>query len=471
MKAKAITNQRLIKSHALWAGITALLLGLMLVLANASQAAAATKYASIVIDAKTGEVIHNRHSLAKRYPASLTKMMTLYMTFEALAEGKLSIDQQLTTSRRAAGQPASKLHLRRGQRISVEQAILALVTRSANDVATVLGEAIGGTESRFASLMTERARALGMKDTTFKNASGLPNRHQKTTAYDMALLARALIEHYPDRYHYFSTRAFKFGKRTYKTHNKLLGTYSGTDGIKTGYINASGYNLVSSVKRGPHHLIGVVFGGRSPARRNNHMKALLTDAFKAVRQGKTKPQYVVDFLPRPTPRGGQRIQTAWEYEKARGLAMAAGQWSAKQNTQIAARAVRANTPMPNARPGFAAAPAMPKSRSIAAAIISSPAHAATSSHTENWQVQVGAYYSKEKAHARAKDAQGKLQTLSDGEIVTPALRRGSRTIYRSRIAGLSKPTAYGACKGLSRKGFDCLTIAPKKNRSVAALNR
>ncbi len=476
MSEKAAINQRLSQVHRFQMAAITLGLGAVIWLAAAFSADAATKYASMVINAKTGEVVHARYADDKRYPASLTKMMTLYMTFEALAEGRLTMDQQLTTSRRAAGQPASKLNLRRGQRISVEQAILALVTRSANDVATVLGEALGGTESGFAVMMTERARGLGMLDTTFKNASGLPNRHQKTTARDMALLARALIEHYPDRYHYFSTRGFKFGNRTYSNHNKLLGTYAGTDGIKTGYINASGYNLVSSVKRGPHHLIGVVFGGRSSKTRNAHMKALLTDAFRDVRRGKVKMQDRVAFLPRPTPRGGQRVQTAWEYEKARGMAMKAGTWSAKQSLQIAALGENAATPLPNSRPGFAggAAPAA----SIATAIISSPAAAATPNtrkapaHQDgNWQIQVGAYYSRDKAHARAEAAQSSYVALAQTEIVTPPLRRGSRTIYRARIAGLSKPQAYGTCKALARKKFDCLPIAPSKSRSVASLNR
>lgn len=240
---------------------------------------AQAKYASIVIDVETGEVLYSRNADTRNYPASLTKMMTLYLTFEALDSGTLRLDQALKVSRRAAGQAPSKLGLAAGSTISVEDAILALVTKSANDIATVLAEALGGTEWEFAVMMTEKARALGMANTTFKNASGLPNRKQLSSARDMGNLAIALMQDFPNYYHYFSVTEFRFNGKTYKNHNNLLANYPGTDGLKTGYIAASGFNVAVSVNREGHRLIGVVFGGKTAKSRDAHMAELLDKSF------------------------------------------------------------------------------------------------------------------------------------------------------------------------------------------------
>ena len=240
------------------------------------------KYASLVMDADSGRVLHAVNADTRNYPASLTKMMTLYMVFEALDQGRWSLDKRLRVSARAARQPASRLGLRRGQTISVRDAILALVTKSANDVATAIAEAMAGSERDFALMMTTRARRLGMSRTTFRNASGLPHRGQLTTARDLARLARALLDDMPHHYHYFSTRAFRWGRVTYRNHNKLLASYGGADGIKTGYIRASGFNLVTSARRGGYRLVGVVLGGRSPDQRNRHMAALLDKGFRRI---------------------------------------------------------------------------------------------------------------------------------------------------------------------------------------------
>ncbi|MEG3617611.1 D-alanyl-D-alanine carboxypeptidase family protein [Magnetovibrio sp. PR-2] len=272
------------------------LFGLLVLLGGfvLAPAPAEAKYASFVIDAQTGQVLHSVNADTRNYPASLTKMMTLYMMFEALDEGRLRMDDRIMMSRRAARQPPSKLGIKPGHTFSVETAIRALAVKSANDVAAAVSEHIGGTERQFALLMTAKARKLGMASTTFRNASGLPHRGQLSTARDMATLAKALLTHFPTRYHYFSQPKFKHGDKTYRSHNKLLTTYEGTDGIKTGYIRASGFNLVASVKRGPKRLIGVVFGAKNSKTRNRHMVKLLDKGWAKVYpstvQAKAKPK-------------------------------------------------------------------------------------------------------------------------------------------------------------------------------------
>ena len=248
------------------------------------------KYASLVIDAKTGVELHSRNADTKNFPASLTKIMTLYMVFDALDRRKWNLKTKLKVSRRASRQPQTRLGLKVGQTISVQNAILALVTRSANDVATVIAENMAGTELRFASRMTSKARKIRMHRTTFRNASGLPNRGQVSTARDMVRLAVAIRKDFPQFYHYFKTKKFRYKGRIFRNHNMLLGRYSGTDGIKTGYTNASGYNLVASVRRSGRHLIGVVFGGKTGTRRDRHMVRLLDKSFlKATRMAKSTP--------------------------------------------------------------------------------------------------------------------------------------------------------------------------------------
>ena len=244
--------------------------------------AAEARFASIIVDAKTGKVLHSVNADTRNYPASLTKMMTLYMIFEALDQGRLKMDQKLRVSRVAAGRSPSKVGLRRGQTIRVRDVIGVLVTKSANDAATVAAEAMGRTERKFARKMTKKARALGMTNTTFRNASGLPHRAQVSTARDMSILARALRRDFPHHYHYFSMTRFKYKGRNYRNHNRLLSRYEGIDGLKTGYIRASGYNLTASVNRDGRRLIGVIFGGRSARWRDRHMVRLFNRGFAAL---------------------------------------------------------------------------------------------------------------------------------------------------------------------------------------------
>ena len=243
--------------------------------ATVLPAQANSKYAAIVVDANTGKTLFSSSADAPRYPASLTKMMTLYLTFEALASGKLKTSSKVSFSKNASAEPPTKLGVKAGGSITVETAILSLVTKSANDAATALAEKLGGSEAGFARQMTAKARQLGMTGTIFRNAHGLPNPAQHTTARDMATLGIALHEHFPQYYDYFSVRSFKYGKKRLSNHNRLLGRIKGVDGIKTGYTRASGFNLASSVSDGNRRIVAVVMGGRTGKSRDNHMAELI----------------------------------------------------------------------------------------------------------------------------------------------------------------------------------------------------
>jgi D-alanyl-D-alanine carboxypeptidase len=240
------------------------------------------RYSAIVLDHRTGGILVAANADETRHPASLTKMMTLYLVFEALGEGRLSLNSIVPISEEAASRPPSKLGIPAGGSVTVEQAILALVTKSANDIATALGELLGGSEERFGQIMTQRARSLGMTRTTFRNASGLPDWDQVTTARDMATLGRRLLLDFPDRYHYFGRTEAAFRGLRLRNHNRMLTSYDGVDGIKTGYIRASGFNIVTSANRDGRRVVGAVFGGSSWVERDQHMTALLDQGFERL---------------------------------------------------------------------------------------------------------------------------------------------------------------------------------------------
>ncbi|MEM7224023.1 MAG: D-alanyl-D-alanine carboxypeptidase [Pseudomonadota bacterium] len=385
---------------------------------------AQAKYASIVVDFRTGQVLHQVNADTRNYPASLTKMMTLYMTFEALQTGKLSLKQKLIVSRRAAGMPASKLGLRRGSTITVEQAILALVTKSANDVAVVLAEALGGTESEFAVLMTQRAQSIGMTRTTFRNASGLPNRRQLSTARDMATLSRRLILDYPKQYRYFSTQSFTYGNRKHRNHNKLLRTYRGADGIKTGYIRASGFNLAASAVRDNRRLVAVVFGGKTSGSRNRHMAKLLDKGFKRVA--------VAQPLLPPPPRKPAVTKVAYGVEN---------------KGQSKTITISAAPPKPTVAP--------PKPTAMA--------------KSGRWGVQVGAYYRESPARDAAMQAAERLpDLLGQAVVMTPTITGDRGKIYRARLMGIQEGDARKACSRLKSAKIDCLVVQLPKNLKLAA---
>jgi len=374
-----------------------------------APAEASKKYAALVLDVETGKVLFSRHADSRRHPASLTKIMTLYMVFEALEKGTLTLNQRLPVSARAAGQPPSKLGLKRGQTIRVRDAIKALVTKSANDVATVVAEAIGRTEYRFAVAMTERAKELGLRSTRFMNASGLHDRRQVTTARDMARLAIVIRRDFPTYYKEFSTRRFTYGGRTYTNHNKLLGAYDGTDGIKTGYINASGFNLVASVQRNGTRLIGVVFGGRSGRTRNAHMRKILTNGFKRAEEIR-----IATFKP----------------------------------------------PLPVLRPTIVVAAAPQTVPELLAAIGSADDDEVGSRDDSGaWGVQVGAYSTELRAQRSIATARGLLPNmLSDADGKVEALTDRDVPIYRARLFGLLEREARSVCLDLKRRHLPCVPV-------------
>ena len=383
------------------------------------------KYASYVMDAETGRVLHAVNSNTRNYPASLTKMMTIYLLFEALEEGKTTLGKPLKVSRRAAGQPASKLALRAGTTITVENAIQALVIKSANDVATVVAEELAGSEREFALKMTAKARKLGMTRTTFRNASGLYNRAQLSTARDMAVLARALIRDFPQYYHYFSKKSFAHGRNKYRTHNKLLTAYKGTDGLTTGYINASGFNLVASVERDGHRLIGVVFGGRSSSSRNRHMIKLLDKGFRLIEQNRGSAVATARAAPKPAP--APRVTAP-----------------AKAKVADARPAAKPSAPRPPEKSSASRPPAR-------------------SGGTADWAIQVGAYRFYNPAHKMARLAVDQVPDMLEGGVikVIPLKKKNRRTLWRARIMGLTKEQAYGACDVLQRQGRDCMEVRMK----------
>jgi D-alanyl-D-alanine carboxypeptidase len=268
------------------------------------------KDAALIVDGATGKVLFARNETAERHPASLTKMMTLYLLFDALKQGKLTMQTPLRVSYHASIQKPTKLGLRPGQTIPVDLAIRAIVIRSANDVAVVIAEALGGTESHFAEMMTAKARQIGMRETNYHNASGLPDPLQISTAADLAVLGRHVAYDFPQYFPYFGLAGFKYQKVWYPTHDNLIGRYDGADGIKTGYTGASGFNLVSSVTRGTTHLIAVVMGGRTAVRRDMEMVRLLDQTFAQiganpmmVARATLPRQHVAQKAPRPAIAG------------------------------------------------------------------------------------------------------------------------------------------------------------------------
>jgi D-alanyl-D-alanine carboxypeptidase len=268
-------------------------------------------FAAIVVDAKTGKILDEENPDALRHPASLTKIMTLYLLFERIEQGKLTLKSKLRISENASEQPPSKLGVQEGQTIDVDDAIKALVTRSANDIAVAIAENIAGDEDAFAVQMTRKARALGMSNTTFKNASGLPDREQVTTARDMATLGRAIQDRFPALYPFFATQSFYYRGRVIANHNRLLGRVPGVDGIKTGYTNASGFNLVTSIRHKNRHVVAVVLGGRTGALRDQYMRELIADNLDDAHSGPRSAPMVAE-APAPQPQRTAQVQAKKE---------------------------------------------------------------------------------------------------------------------------------------------------------------
>ena len=342
--------------------------------------------------------------------------MTLYVTFQALETGRLRLDQRLPVSLNAAEQSPSKLGLRKGQSVPVQDLILGLVTESANDAAVVIAESLGGSEAGFGILMTQQARALGMTHTRFDNPSGLPDPDQVTTARDMAMLGHALIFHYPQFYPYFSHDNFVYAGINHHNHNHLMGRYDGMDGIKTGYIRASGFNLVASARRGQTRLIGVVFGGHSAISRDNHMAQLLDDAFAQVRQEKAISRMASETNSGTLGQGDTDDAVMREGDEYVTL-------PAKVSAVFVPASGRAPDP--------------------------------------TWGIQIGAFSDPElgrRSIARAVEQMPEILGKADPEV--QPVRADGVTTYRARLLGFDQKAARSACSALLEHGQSCMLVEP-----------
>ena len=437
------------------------------------------KYAAIVIDAKTGKVLHSRNANARRYPASLTKMMTLYLVFEDLKSGRISKKSRLVMTKAGARRPPSKLGLRVGRSISMQQAILALVTKSANDVSTAIGDKLSGSEAKFAKRMTLKARQLGMMRTTFKNANGLTAKGQTTTAADMAKLGLALREHFPRYYKYFSTRQFRFGKRRYGNHNKLLGRVRGVDGIKTGYTRASGFNLVSSVSSRDRRIVAVVMGGRSGRSRNAQMRKLIKRYLpKASRGGSrrlvaraksslTGGARVVATAKAPAKVIRAKVKVASRVASAHAVPVPATKDVERVRDSLLSMAA-SETPKPSLRAIdqvviekiiTASVSSAPRPK-LEVPIVNNPIKIAGDTHVDGWQIQIAATDSHESALEMLDKVQSKnKRLLKKADPRAYRVEIGDSTFYRARFTGFSSKTAARrACKIIKRQRTACLAL-------------
>ena len=477
------------------------------------------KYASIVMDADTGLILSQRYADKVLHPASLTKMMTLLLAFEALDRGEVTKNTRIRISNRAAGMVPSKLGLPAGSRIRVEDAVYALVTKSANDIAVAMAEHLGGSEGKFAAMMTARARTIGMTKTRFKNASGLHNRYQVSSARDMAKLARYLLHRYPHYYRYFSTKSFTYRGKTYRSHNRLMSSYKGMDGFKTGYINASGFNLVASAHRNGRRLIGVVFGGRTSKTRNAHMANILDSGFKKAGRVRiasvrtpplpsAKPLYGVASAAAPaqktTSRGTSyaslsalnaksKTKIAVPKQVASNItpdytaltkALQEGAFSEligegdfdpsvskRLETGLIAISVHKGDYRPDPNPSSAVEKSLrnaghamisrmgkeKKSKTVTGSKNVIPVIPHPKDVVGKWSIQIGAYTSRVATDEALRNAKKRLPgTLSGASPLAVPLRTAEGLIFRARLGGLNESQAKKACKYLK----DCMPIAP-----------
>ena len=413
--------------------------------------------AVLVVDGNTGRVLHERSADELRFPASLVKLMTLYMLFEQIELGRMSYKTKIRFSAHAVAQSPSKLDVDEGAEIEALDAIKALVTKSANDVAVAIAEHIAGSEERFAQMMTQKARQLGMKSTMFRNASGLPEPGQVTTAREMILLALRLQDDYARHYPLFSTRYFTFNGETYRNHNTLLFRYPGLDGMKTGYIRASGFNLVASAKQGKKHVVAVVFGGATAVRRNAAMQTYLNAGFvKAsnvrtrqptvalVGKSKAAPE-IVSTAPQPAARPQVHEQASnIEVARVRPVRVPDAQFKNAPPASIEALLDRTTSPAPTPP----AAEATPPVRQVAASV------------TGAYQIQIGAFQSQSEAERRLTTARARAgAALGKCTPVTHEIKQGDKILYRARYAGFaSQEPALAACSALKRLSIDCLVL-------------
>ena len=472
----------------------------------------------MVVDANSGRTLYAVAEDGLRHPASITKVMTLYLLFEELDRGAITLQTRIPISERAAAQEPSKLGLEPGATISVDDAIKAVVTRSANDIAVAIAEAIGGSESAFAEMMTHKARALGMENTVYRNASGLPNEGQITTARDLTILARSLEERFPRYFKYFATHDFEYAGQVIGTHNHLLGRVDGVDGIKTGYTRASGFNLLTSVHRDGRSLVAVVMGGRTSGARDRVMENLIEDHIAEASTVHTATMIAEaskeehPAIPRPEPHPRLAAVAARVPESAPGERLNPGLAEGDQAEngdprilRVAAVAPAAAKPRPLDRRPVEPRAAEPRRASAnveTTASISPPAHeppttisrdgasnpapsvkpklAETSPRPapgtsqsaltrpagedpeesraggKGWIIQIGATDNAAKATALlARARERNRAALAAAKPLTETVRKGEDVFYRARFAGLDSATAEAACRSLKRNGFSC----------------
>lgn len=386
---------------------------------------------SLVADTRSGFILESHNADEQRPPASLTKLMTLYLTFGALHDGLISMNDKLPVSEHAAAQPKSKIGVIAGDTITVHEAILALIIKSANDVAVVVAEALAGDEERFADLMTKTARTLGLNHTTFKNASGLHAEGQETTARDMAVLSMALIEHYPEYYKLFATPSFTYRGQTYMSHNAVLDQYEGAEGLKTGFVSAVGYNIVSTAKQGENRLVSVVIGEKNPSRRDLRSMRLLDKGFRQV-----------DIQKRAQADGSLHRAFNPLNRKA---------FIAKPPRDIYRPILQAGLALTRQKLRTLK-PVSPPITQIAAVSDTGPEQG------DAWGIQVGAFEGQDKARRIAEEAVALLGVINK-EILTP---RANNRFFRSRIIGFKNQNeAHNACRRLKNASWQCFAVAPR----------
>ncbi len=400
-------------------------------------------YSSIVVDAATGKVLSEEGADTRSYPASLTKMMTLYMLFEALERHEIQMDSKMPVSKHASAAAPSKLNLRPKSTISVEDAIQAIVTKSANDVAVVIGERLGGTEEHFAEKTTARAHQLGMTQTTFRNASGLPDPQQFSSARDMSILANHLLKDFPQYYGQFSRMDFTYQGQTIHTHNHLLEFYEGADGIKTGYTAASGFNLVASATRNGYRIIGVIFGGATASSRDKHLAALMDDGFSQLaglptNAIATREKFKNDVIATRIAQGKNDTSTE-EGDRDEPFTPV---------TDTSPVETSALAPIPSAAKNQAAkAQPVKKMAALEMATTQKPPVAVVDPATAGtWGIQLGAYSNRTKAEAQVATALAKLKpTFVTARALVIPVKVKNQIIYRARIMGFAGGDLMKAC--------------------------
>jgi D-alanyl-D-alanine carboxypeptidase (penicillin-binding protein 5/6) len=413
------------------------------------------RYAAIVIDAGTGEILYQERADSVRYPASITKIMTLYLAFEALSTGRLHETDMITVSPLAASQAPTKLGLRPGDQISVEDAMHAIAVKSANDMAVALSEKIGGTEARFAAMMTLKAQELGMTHTRYVNANGLPDTRQVTSARDIAMLCMAVLRDYPQYYHYFGTTQFTYRGVTMNNHNGLLGNLQGVDGFKTGFTSAAGFNLAASAVRDGHRIIAVELGGSSSASRNANVTNLLLTAFdiqhrRELGQNITVAQNMFDAPPAagvismPQAQDGQGDGD----EDPIDIVLAASQSGHGQSVAFPSANV---TQLAAQRPSLTAD--IPHAPQYATAFGAPPATAAAAPQPRNWTVQVGEFRSGRLATRQVDVVADRFKSIFDdreGQVAHIGAR------YYSVFTGFTQSEARAACSTLAADDKQCM---------------